>query len=536
MLAFLRRAFVTRDALVRACLSRYWPAAALSVLVAIFILPLWCVTSPAMPDYPAHLAGFHLTAGGAQHRPLSDIYVIEWRLLPNLASDILVPLFAQILPLEPAVKLFLSIAIAMWVTGAALIQRNLTGKIGVAPLAGALFASNANLTWGFFNYTFGAGLAFMIFAAWIKRRETLGPKTLAGFTLAVFALYVCHLFAACVLVVLIGGVELTAFLRAKDFTLKALYPQAIRTGIIFVPAFLASFFFKSAGGEGGGVEFNYADTIGDRFGSAAQWSFSQPAYLVIGGLSIAILAGLAYGKLRVHPAMKLTLLILATLTLIAPEWALGGWGVDMRLPPVLGVIAFASLELRAPKRLVAGFAALIIAVAATNAATLTADWMHHDKQFREFREAIRIIPQGSRLFTVLDGDALSNISDQPYWHMAEFAIVDRSAFTPLMFTTKGQHIVQLRHPYEQYAAATAQQGSPPDATELANLALGREELDTDIRDVFPYLKYFQCHFDYAVVVHGGGSQADLPAFMQLVHGGSFFSLYKIHPTGMCAAP
>jgi hypothetical protein len=517
-----------------ASLRRDWPVAALVVLAAIFILPLWCVETPAMPDYPAHLAGFYLINGGAETRPLSEFYSIHWTLLPNLASELLVPLFAQIMPLHFAVKAFLSLAVLMWVIGAALIQRALTGRVGVAPLAGALFATNANFTWGFLNYIFGAGLSFIIFAAWIAARNRRSTAVLAGFAVAVFALYVAHLFAVCVLVVLIGVFELSAVLRKHDYDPRHILIRSAQIIAIFLPAAVAFLFFKSAGGEGGAIEFNYADTIGDRFGSASQWSFSEPAYLVIGGLAILILAGLAYGKIRIHPAMKLLVLVLAVLTLIAPEWALGGWGVDMRLPAVLGVITFASLELRLDRRIAAGLGALTIVLAAANAATLTVDWIAHDKQYREFRAAIRDIPEGSKLFTVLDGDALDDINDPPYWHMAEFAILDRGAFTPLMFATKGQHVVRLKPPYDRLAAATAQQGSPPDVTELSDLALGRTEDDPDINEVFPYLKYFQCHFNYAVVIHGGGEQADVPAFLSLKHAGSFFSIYTIHPTGLCA--
>ena len=144
------------------------------------------------------------------------------------------------------------------------------------------------------------------------------------------------------------------------------------------------------------------------------------------------------------------------------------------------------------------------------------------------------MPLGVKIFTVLDGDALDETSDPPFWHMAEFAIVDRGAFVPLMFTTKGQHVTQLRSPYDKLAAATAEQGSPPDATELSDLALGHDKDDPDIDQVFPYLKYFQCHFDMAVVVHGGGQQVDMPDFMSLRHAGSFFSIYDIHPTGVCS--
>ena len=47
----------------------------------------------------------------------------------------------------------------------------------------------------------------------------------------------------------------------------------------------------------------------------------------------------------------------------------------------------------------------------------------------------RNVPRGARLLTVLDGNAIGERADQPYWHMAEFAILDRGAFTPLLFTT-----------------------------------------------------------------------------------------------------
>jgi hypothetical protein len=509
--------------------SRDWPTVALGLLAILFILPLWCVGSPAMPDYPAHLAGFHLLAGGAR-----DFYAVHWRLVPNLASDILVPAFAQIVPLEVAVKLFLTITVAMWVAGAALIQRAITGRFGAAALAGALFTTNANFTWGFLNYSFAAGLAFLIFAAWIASKGKRTLPVLAGFTLAVTALYVCHLFGACVLVLLIATYELAAAARDGALAWKPLLAWALPAAAIFVPAAFLSLFFKSAGGEGGGVEFNYTDSIGDRFGSAAQWAFSDPAYLVIGGLAILILAGLAYGKMRIHPAMKLPVLALAVVTMVAPEWAMGGWGVDMRLPPVLGVITFASLELRTSQRLKMAFAALVVALGALNAGLLIHSWAGYDRQFAEFRSAIADMPRGAKIFTVLDGDALGDLSDPPYWHMAEYAIVDRDAFTPLMFATKGQHVIEVKAPYDRIAAATAKQGSPPDVTELSDLALGVTENDPDIDENYPYLKFFQCHFDYALIIHGGGERADVPAFLRLVHAGSFFALYKIRRTPLCA--
>ncbi|MDE2182215.1 MAG: hypothetical protein KGJ78_04270 [Alphaproteobacteria bacterium] len=503
-----------------------WPAALLVLAAAILIVPLWTVRSPGMPDYPAHIAGFFLVAHPTPY------YSVHWVLVPNLASEMAVPVLAKLFALETATKLFLSLAVAMWVLGPGAIQRALTGRIGVTSLAGALFAYNANFTWGFFNYYFSAGLCFVIFAAWIVAAKRRGPLTLATFAAAVVVLYACHLFAVCILVTLIACFEASRALDERLTDLKTLARRAAESAAVFVPAAIVYVAVHPAGGAGD-LEFNYADTIGDRLASAIQVNFSDPAYLMIGGLAILVLAGLIYRRIRVHRLAKILVLVLATLTVAAPEWAMGGWGVDLRLPAVLEAVLFAGMEVRLGARFMKGLAALLLAAAAANAAQLADAWRGYDRQYGEFRDAIRSLPRGVRLLTVLDGDALGDTADPPYWHMAEFAIVDKGAFTPLMFATKGQHIVRVNPPYDRWAAASAQQGSPPDVTELTDLSIGRDDEDTDIKDVFPYLKHFQCHYDVAVVISGNSEESTVPPFMELRHSGSFFSLYDIHPTHAC---
>jgi len=56
-----------------------WPLLAIIAACVILAAPLWCVASPAMPDYPAHVANFYLITGGASH-----YYHVEWAFLPNL--------------------------------------------------------------------------------------------------------------------------------------------------------------------------------------------------------------------------------------------------------------------------------------------------------------------------------------------------------------------------------------------------------------------------------------------------------------------
>ena len=519
---------------MRFSLGRNWQAIAIALATGILIVPLWSVHSPAMPDYPAHLAGFYLIAGGAQAQPLASFYAVQWVLVPNLASELIVPVLVKLVSLEIAIKLFLSASVAMWVLGPAAIHRAVFGRIGLAPLAGAFFAYNANFTWGFFNYYFATGFCFLAFAAWIATAKRRSARHLCGFTVAVSAIYICHLVAVALLLLMILCFEGAQIAANRAFKPKALLSRAVPIGLVFLPAALAFFFLKPIGADGGHLEFNIIDTLDDRFGAAIQSYFDEPAYLLTGALTFSWLLGLVFGKLRVHPSMTALVIGLAVLSLVVPEWALGGWGVDLRLPAVLGAMMFASIELRFEKRARAVAAGILLLTLCWSAAILAENWRGYDRQFGEFRAAIQHIPQGSKLVTVLDGDALGKASDPPYWHMAEFAIADRGAFTPLMFTTKGQHVVQLRAPYDRLAAATAQQGSPPDISELEDLSIGRTDDDPDIDDTFPYLKFFQCHFNEAVVIHGHGERTAVPNFLTLRHAGSFFSLYDIHPTSDCA--
>jgi hypothetical protein len=506
---------------------------ALPVAAAVLIAPLWLTDWPAMPDYPAHLATFYLLAGGIRDAHLSQFYRVEWAFVPNLAAELIVPLLAQFVPLVAASKIFLSLVVAMWVAGAAAIHRALYGRIGSAPLLACFFAYNANFMWGFFNYCFATGLSFLLFAAWIGSESRRGPLRLAGFALGVTAIYFCHLFAVATLLLLITCYEMMRLWEERPLTIARLLGRASPVCAIYLPALLAFIFLKPAGLSDSHLEFNLLGTLDDRASAAIQFTYDRPAYLLFLALLVFFVVGLWWRKITIHPRIRLLLAVLAGASLFTPEWAMGGWGVDLRLPAVLGVLAFATCEFHLRQRTVYVLVAAALLMVGYQAATLAGNWRYYDNQFAEFRTAIRQIAPGSRFVTVLDGDAMGLASDQPYWHMAEFGIIDRSAFTPLLFTTKGQHVIQLQPAFRHIAAASAQQGSPPDISDLDDLAAGNVRDDPDIENGFPYLIRFQCHFDYAVVIHSGGRRSVLPDMLKLRHAGSFFSLYLILPSADC---
>ncbi|HKU63939.1 MAG TPA: hypothetical protein VJQ06_02700 [Rhizomicrobium sp.] len=515
---------------------RHWTGFTLIAASLILATPLWSVWAPAMPDYPAHLASFALIEQGLFDPGAfgtNGLYHLQWDFVPNLASEIMVPFLARLTGVAVATKLFLTAGLFLWILGPGAIHRALYGRTGIAPLFGSFFAYNANFVWGFFNYYFSAGLSFAIFAGWIATENRNGVSRLVGFTLAVTALYFCHIFAAASLLLMLIGFELAQNFRLEHRDVAVLGRRTARLLLLYIPAILAFALLKPRSTSESGIEFNLADTMLDRFESLMQHAFDGSDYvlpaLLFGGLAVA----LVLRKARLHPAMWGTLALLLVGALGAPEWALGGWAVHLRLPAVLGAMLFASAELRMEPPVRASLAVLALTMIAGNEILLTQNWLGYDRQYREFQASLAEIPRGARLMTVLDGNAIGERSDQPYWHMAEFAIPERGVFTPLLFTTKGQHVVQWNQPYARYAAASAQQGSPPDVDELPYLARGELGADLEMREGMPYLDHFQCHFDIAVVVHLGGKRSPVPPMLRLRQAGSFFSFYDILPDRTC---
>lgn len=505
-------------------------AAGIAIVAILLALPLWCVIAPPMPDYPAHLASYYLIATGAKAPAVASFYSIQWAFIPNLAGEIIVPLLSHILGLNATAKLFITAGVTLWVIGPALVHRALYGRIGAAPLFAAMFAYNANFTWGFLNYYFAMGAAFVVFAVWIATDGRRSALQLVGFVLGVTAIYFAHVFAAATLLLLIGCFELDGL--SKNPSWRDGLKRGISVIIPFGPAALAFLFLKPKGAADG-FAFNLWDRALDRTEAALQLSYDNPSFVLLALLAILIIAGLWRSWIMLHRRMILPLVVLALATVFAPEWAMGGWGVDLRLPAVLCTLAFASAQFRldaSASRVLAAAASLVLVC---NAVILTKDWLSYDAGIEEFRGMARSLKPGQKLLTVLDGDSIGFRSDQPYWHMAEYAIINPGAFTPLLFTTRDQHIVRLNPAYQSIAAASAQQGSPPDIDELNDLAARQIDEDEDIRNVFPYLMGFQCHYDVAVVIHLDGPRAEIPPMLKLHQAGRIFSLYDIVPDASC---
>ena len=72
--------------------------AAYLILGALTLSPLLWAAVPPLIDYPDHLARMWVLLHARDIPALASNYIVDWRLLPNLAMDLVVPALAQVMP------------------------------------------------------------------------------------------------------------------------------------------------------------------------------------------------------------------------------------------------------------------------------------------------------------------------------------------------------------------------------------------------------------------------------------------------------
>jgi hypothetical protein len=164
------------------------------VLVAA-VCPLFIVETPALGDYLNHLARIHIITSIDSDPQLGRYFTIIWHIIPNLAMDIIISILSRYSDLYLAGKLFVSLTIALIVTGGIAVHYAVYRRLSIAPLVTSLFIYNESLLLGLLNYVFGVGLALWGIAAWIWLRSR-SPVVRAMASLAfVLVLFISHLYS-----------------------------------------------------------------------------------------------------------------------------------------------------------------------------------------------------------------------------------------------------------------------------------------------------------------------------------------------------
>nr|MBA2485980.1 hypothetical protein [Nitrospira sp.] len=194
---------------------------AFALLLVIQLCPIWFTAYPAMHDFPNHLARAQILHQYNDSESYRSIYEQDWRFFPNLAIDLIVPPLLNVVSIETAGKIFLSMMIVLFNVGLHALGFVVMGRPHWSALTATFFAFNYTFAYGFVNYTFGLGVFFLTLAAWLRMRSDWNVGRLLLMTLLALTCYFSHLSSFIFLGIAIGcltGLDLvrTRALRSRD--------------------------------------------------------------------------------------------------------------------------------------------------------------------------------------------------------------------------------------------------------------------------------------------------------------------------------
>lgn len=481
---------------------------ALGLLLPIALV--WSVDFPPQFDAPNHLARHFLEFLSLRGEPLPQGYEVDYRILPNLGGDIVVPLLLCVFEPATAWKLFDSLALLVFWLGPALFLLQQAGprpSTWAACLLLLPFQMSGAFLWGFLNYYSGVGLAFLVLVHLGRLSRSVSPPLsgLAVHALLLAGLFLWHLAA----VVLYGAVAFCLVLeRARALRQIGERPAdcaryAIRLWLPMVPVALlfAAYSLTSASQpapppvwEG---PIGKAARIPTLFGG-----FNRGVELLAVALWAAALLAF-FGRSLLRPGrhwFRLATFGLAGLYFLLPRNWRETASVDTRVLPVamvclLGWLA-STLPLRYPRL---GLLLLLLAVV-TRTGSIAHAWHGLHGRLEALAPSLDAIPEGSRVLpiTLVPGPA----KEHPEWHYAAHAVTRRRAFVPTLFAYADQQPLRLTREFE----------------DAWSLAAGTLHVDEGrARE----------GYDYVWLCNPGGISAPLPAGFERVYSNAGTEVWRI---------
>jgi hypothetical protein len=496
------------------------------------VAPLAAAQYPPLADYPNHMARIHVLAHLGQDPLLAERYVSHWSVLPNLAVDLLLVPLAHFMSVYALGRIFVVASVLVFIAGALTLFRAVQGRLSPWSFAVYPFVYNFVLAWGFLNCYLGMGLSLFACAGWLRAEARWSWRwRVPVFAVVAVALFFVHLFALGIFGLFVGGRLITWSLRHREAPLRAHAGQWLAAGIPFIiPAVL---WRLSATGSGDDLTA-YGDLLMKPVHLATFAVFHiQTVDIALVMLVLAVAAvGFATRSLRVREGMGATLAVMAAATLAMPEWLFNVWGADIRLPPVLGVVAVAGVTFERRVRLFTDVLVVLgVVLLGYRAAALWEVVNRHDRQVAELRAAFaRVLPRGASMLTVgIDVPAPGQTQFRSvYWHLATLAVIDRSAFVPNLFTDPEKQPLNSTERYRWMDAGTAH------PLRLVQLERGADPRWADrmfarrnkVGQPY-YYAYWPRFYDYVLYLRLQDLPNPYPKVLERVAAGEIFALYRV---------
>lgn len=426
--------------------------------VGVATIPIYSDRYLSINDYLNHLARGAVLLNYHSNPAFAEFFAPNWQVLPNLAFDLWIVGFGQILPVEIAGKLFVAATLALMLGGTICLHRVTFEKWSLWPFLAVVLLYNRLLLVGLINFLFGVGLSLFVLSLWIYLRPGRPLLRASALTVGALAVFFVHLFAFGILAVTIAAYELVIFSSGARPLHKRLL-DLVAGGIPFLLVITILVVFSPH--SDGSTIFRYRD-IGTRIlGFAApilyDWRVDAACYVVlfvIGAWAVLRRA------IRVNWPLAAGVIALFALQFCVPNVIMTAEGGDRRIPIPMMLLAIAATDPKnASRQLRLAFVLATGATFAFRTITIQQHWSQDQPAYAVVSAALSRIPAGARVATAFPPDVFDDfsapmvaLSFMPVWD-----IVPQGGFTQTLFASPTQQPLVLNPKYAALAAAT-----PPD--------------------------------------------------------------------------
>ena len=491
---------------------------------------------PALADWPNHLAR-HAIQCGLEEGSFGRFYQIEFRLIPNLASDLLhfLPIACESLDLTQ--RVLYQFSVVGFVVATIVLHYSIWRQWSVWPVVSAVFAHHLSISMGFENFIIAAPVGILAIALWIFFVGARSWLRVAIFVPVSFLLYAFHLYVFFAFAVTLVCIEIQRDVLARTETggrrwaavggLVPVFLVLIGPTVHFLVIVQGSE-TPSLGNTAFGAVVARAEVLASTLLVAPGINRESDTAILffISLLSLILMAVVLkrFGpSLEVDRRFLFPILVLLAVSLLLPVKIAGNAAAHIRVPVVLFALVIGAVNWRPNVRALLVFAIVVLGVFAFRVEIIGLRWAPHDREVRELLAATAVLGPQDRLIV---GEVEETFRARRHGHSAVIAARETGAFIPTLFTRT--NILMPRSGYED---RTTEQ-SPPVPLDYLIEDARRGGSWAEIGLEPAYWMGWRDYYTHLLLLHGEDvPDADLLAgYADLLVRGSFFDLYATIPS------
>jgi hypothetical protein len=447
--------------------------AASAMLSLVLALPILAMSVPWFCDLYFHRARM-VVLENPQAAYIGDWYGPDWRLVPNLAMDLIVPGLAEAIGTAAATRVFIALTLVLTFAGSVALHHALHRKLTWFPLLAGLFIYNWITFLGFANVLFGNALMLWAAALWFWSRERPLAFRIALGTACAPILYLCHLFALGLYGLVVAGAELARLRQETPLRARTVAHCLALTVVPFVVPFVLLLTSRTVAASTPGIDYVLAAKL---FAWLTPFiTVDIPIDLAVAVGTLALLWLLARQRaLHVAPELRPALVALPLLVVVIPTSFFGTDLADFRLPALGIFIAVAAcrcseqMSRHLQRGVLAGAAALFV----LRMTGIAIDFATAEPEMAEITQQYRAMQPGSVLFTGTfeHPSFLVDLFTKPenwlapwrrrdvlpFRHMGTLALLYQPVLVPETTMIDGQQPVTMLPPFRALKALQSQE-------------------------------------------------------------------------------